>query len=356
MAEEEKRQVKEHLLKAVEVEHRLQVGVLGLSSLSSGLLKRLAEIELYTPYLGEVWDKRIWKRQKALREVLEREVKRAIARGENGRGFHFVATLRKEFEVSAKAAYRLAVTERTRMAVEVARLTLQDNGYKRFVYLPEPRACDRCFALNEAVFSLDELAVGENAPPMHPHCRCAIAPYYEDKDEREERQAQEEAERFESIKKARLQNADKEKAETVGLSGWSHEGAFYPVDGRRVKLEPSAREWEVARVIAERLGAKVELVPRVCAPQNVPTPDYLIDGEAYDLKEILGKGKNVVDGLVKQKQKQAVNFVFDASKTSLSLSEVLGQIKKLYGSDYRQWVQIVILIKENEIIDIFRRK
>ena len=65
----------------------------------------------------------------------------------------------------------------------------------------------------------------------------------------------------------------------------------YVVDGKYVKLNPSEREMSIAVLLSEKYGKKVELIPQVMYPQGIQTPDYLIDGQRYDLKSPTGKGK-----------------------------------------------------------------
>jgi hypothetical protein len=37
--------------------------------------------------------------------------------------------------------------------------------------------CEHCSDLNGKHFKVSEMEIGKNAPPLHPNCRCSIAPY-----------------------------------------------------------------------------------------------------------------------------------------------------------------------------------
>ena len=80
--------------------------------------------------------------------------------------------------MSASQAKRLAVTEGARVATEAQRQSLIANGYEEYEYIAEPGACPHCAALSGKIFKVKDMMPGENAAPMHPHCRCAVAAHY----------------------------------------------------------------------------------------------------------------------------------------------------------------------------------
>ena len=76
----------------------------------------------------------------------------------------------------------------------------------------------------------------------------------------------------------------------------------------------------------------------------------------YDLKQISGKGKNTLDNAIVKQKRQASNFIFDISNTELSEFEAIIQINNIYNSIHREWINEIILIKNNDIIKIYKRK
>lgn len=73
-------------------------------------------------------------------------------------------------------------------------------------------------------------------------------------------------------------------------------GETFKVDGKKVVLDYSQHEKEIANIIAKETGKDIKMVPRITFPQNIQTPDYLIDGIKFDLKTPLGNGKNTFMG------------------------------------------------------------
>lgn len=130
----------------------------------------------------------------------------------------------------------------------------------------------------------------------------------------------------------------------------------YNVDGKNVILKTNKKEREVAKLISKVYGKQVNLIPVVLTPKGIKTPDYIIEKDKFDLKEILGNGKNTLDTAIKKQEKQANNFIFDISKTEMVESEAIMQIENIYNSEHRKWVNKIILIKENKVIKIFKRK
>ena len=159
-----------------------------------------------------------------------------------------------------------------------------------------------------------------------------------------------------SVKEKWLSNVDPSKAKVSEMNFWEEDGKKYYVDGHNVKFEPSRRERELAHLVASELGRHVQLNPKVENPSGIPVPDYLIDGVRYDAKEIEGIGKNNIDTAIKGQKKQAHSFVIDITKTEMDVSGALERIGRIYRNHNRRWVDNIILIEGDEIIDIFGRK
>lgn len=131
------------------------------------------------------------------------------------------------------------------------------------------------------------------------------------------------------------------------------DGQRYEIDGWHVKFEPSQQERDIAQVLADQMHARVVLQPKIEYPKGIKMPDYVIGGKSYDLKTIEGAGKNTLDSSVKRKKGQASNFVFDVTKFAVSDDEMFRQASHII--ERRDWIDKVILIRNNEIIRIFER-
>lgn len=133
-------------------------------------------------------------------------------------------------------------------------------------------------------------------------------------------------------------------------------GITYMVDGIHVLLHPTKQEREVAAVLSEKYGKTVEFVPQVVFPQGIQTPDYMVDGDRFDLKSPIGKGKNLIYGLIAKKRKQADNFIIDISGCSLSEEEIMRQIESLYVSPRVGFLEKVVLMKNGKVLRVYGRK
>lgn len=152
-------------------------------------------------------------------------------------------------------------------------------------------------------------------------------------------------------------NKEKQKYEVIEQQIYIDEdGTKYKIDGKNVKIKASEKERAVANLMGESLGGKVELVPVVLNPKGIKTPGYIINGEKFDLKEIFGNGKNTLDTAISKKKKQSDNFIFDITNTEMSTEEAIKQIQRIYESNNRMWVNKLILIKDNKILKIYKRK
>lgn len=130
----------------------------------------------------------------------------------------------------------------------------------------------------------------------------------------------------------------------------------YKVDGKHVIMSPTNREKEVAKLLGEIYGGKIKIIPRVNEPTNIKTPDYIIRGERFDLKEIVGNGRYVIQGNLKGKEKQANNFVIDISKSEMETIEAIEQIRSIYKSKHYTWVDKILLIKGENVLKIYKRR
>lgn len=75
-------------------------------------------------------------------------------------------------------------TELRRVQTEAARQSYETNGNVeyRFLAINPMGACSICRALDGKVFKVEKMMPGTNAPPMHPRCHCATAPYWDEEE------------------------------------------------------------------------------------------------------------------------------------------------------------------------------
>ena len=134
------------------------------------------------------------------------------------------------------------------------------------------------------------------------------------------------------------------------------DGTTYKVDGKHVILRPTEQEREVAAVLSEKYGKTVEFVPQVMHPQGIQTPDYMIDGDRFDLKSPTGRGKNLLYGMLAKKKRQSPNFIFDITGCPLSEEDIIRQIGGIYASRHTSFVEKIVIFKSREILKVFDRQ
>lgn len=115
------------------------------------------------------------------------------------------------------------------------------------------------------------------------------------------------------------------------------------------------REIEVAKLLGQAIGGKVNIIPKVNKPFGIKTPDYIINDEKFDLKEITGGGKYVIEGNLRKKKEQANNFIIDLTNTNIGFKKMERQIKSIYISKRYLWIDKIFIIKNNNIVKIFER-
>lgn len=161
---------------------------------------------------------------------------------------------------------------------------------------------------------------------------------------------------YKSVKREWLKDADLSRAKVINADYWEQDGIKYHVDGHNVIFNPSEREREVANMVAETFGKSVKIIPEVKFPHRVKTPDYLINGVPFDLKEPTGNGNNTLDNDVKDRKEQARSFILDISRTEMDRVKAISQIDRIFRNKRREWIDEIILVEEDEFINIFKRK
>lgn len=75
-------------------------------------------------------------------------------------------------------------------------------------------------------------------------------------------------------------------------------------------LDYSEYEKEIAEWIAYNMGDVIKMCPRILVPEDIRTPDYIWNGEKWDLKTINSLSKNTISTAIRNAKKQSENVVF----------------------------------------------
>ena len=166
-------------------EFKRQAGILGSTVLNN---EKLAHSIVNASFHNAEFSDRVWMAQDLMKYRLHEILTQALIKGLNPRTLasEVMPLIKKEIlENKRAAAERLLRTELCRVQIDAQMKSYERNGYDRYIFLAEPTACPHCRKLDDQDFAVKDAMPGENAPPLHPNCRCSTAAYAESDEEYE---------------------------------------------------------------------------------------------------------------------------------------------------------------------------
>ena len=168
-----------------EDELKRQAGILG-KTVKNNAAKAHAIIN--GSFHSGTFSDRIWQYQDLMREDLGKVLTDGLIRGKNPRAI--AKDMRKVFyggDPKKVGGYRYCIerlmrTELARVQTEAQKQSFVRNGYEQYTFIVNGGCCDICEGLKGKHFPVAKMMPGENAPPMHPHCRCSTAAYSDRKE------------------------------------------------------------------------------------------------------------------------------------------------------------------------------
>ena len=118
--------------------------------------------------------------QDILKADLEKLLTTGLIQGKNPR--QLAAELKKKFNTTTFNAERLMRTELARVQTEAQKQSFERNGFEEYEFIANSNCCDICKENDGKHFKVSKMMPGENAAPMHPHCRCSAAAYSDRKE------------------------------------------------------------------------------------------------------------------------------------------------------------------------------
>lgn len=172
-----------------EAELNRQAGILGKTVRSNA---QKAHAIVNGSFHNGTFSDRIWQYQDLMREDLGTLLQTGLIQGKNPRAI--AKDLKKYWygndpRTGGGATYcmeRLMRTELARVQTEAQKQSFERNGFDMYEFIcnHNGNTCSICSGLNGKHFKVEAMMPGENAPPMHPNCRCSTAAW-EDDDEYE---------------------------------------------------------------------------------------------------------------------------------------------------------------------------
>lgn len=151
-------------------EFRRQAGILGLT-----LDREIhdAEAIVNASFQNARFSDRIWMYHDALRDELSKALTTGLIQGKSR--VELARQVQKRFGSSRYNTERLIRTEMARVQTEAQIQSFNRGGFTHYIYIARETACDICKPLDGKVFSVNDVQIATNAPPMHPHCFCSLA-------------------------------------------------------------------------------------------------------------------------------------------------------------------------------------
>ena len=168
-----------------EEELKRQAGILGKTIRNNA---QLAHTIPNASFHNATFSDRIWQYQELMREDLSKILSSGLIQGKNPRAI--AKDLRKYWygadpKTKGGAVYcmeRLMRTEMARVQTEAQKQSFEKNGFTEYEFIANSDCCGICKALDGKHFKVSKMMPGENAAPLHPHCRCSVAAYEDSKE------------------------------------------------------------------------------------------------------------------------------------------------------------------------------
>lgn len=167
-------------------EIKRQAGILGKTIVQNA--KQIKSIVNGSFYSAD-FSHRIWGNSSLLKAEIEKQLVRGLIGGKHPR--ELAQNLRKTITSGRYEAERLMRTELARVQTDAQKESYKTNNVDEYEYIGgQSRICPICAELDGKRFKVSEMRVGENAPPMHPNCRCATSAAIDENDEVEHKEGQ----------------------------------------------------------------------------------------------------------------------------------------------------------------------
>lgn len=166
-----------------EEELKRQAGILG-KTIKNNAQKAHAIVN--GSFHSGTFSDRIWQYQDLMREELGALLQTGLIQGKNPRAL--TKDLKKYFigkDGKGGMRYcmeRLMRTELARVQTEAQKQSFIRNGFEEYEFIVNSGCCPICEGLKGKHFKVEKMMPGENAPPMHPHCRCSTAAWSDRKE------------------------------------------------------------------------------------------------------------------------------------------------------------------------------
>ena len=158
-------------------EAKRQAGILGKAIPN---VERAAESIVESTVFNANFNDTLWTHQEELKSLLHQQLTTGMIQGKNPKVL--ARDIKKAFDVATWKAERLMRTEMARVQIQAAEATFEANDVEKVEFIAnhkDGKTCETCKRKDGKVINVKDIdkEIGNNAPPLHPNCRCALAPY-----------------------------------------------------------------------------------------------------------------------------------------------------------------------------------
>lgn len=291
---------------------------------------------------GRHWSSRLWDHKEQLAGKLQGELTRVLIQGKSP--VQAGKRLVQQLHVGENQAIRLMQTECTYIQTLADKESATKMGIKKMQYLAtlEAHTCGTCGESDEKVFPVKDLIPGITAPPIHPHCRCTLVPYFED----------EEGERW----MREPESGESQTVHDMPFLEWEKKYIFTPKTKKSsliiddgYKVNDHKEELAAARIILTEFGGKLHVLQET-GKFAEKTPDYEWNGMFWDLKCI--SSEKAADSAIRHGRKQIIanpgGIILKCMRLDFDM-EKLKRIIKSRLSRYNDVKTSIIVISGNAV-------
>lgn len=161
-------------------ELKRQAGILGKTVQNNA---KMADSIVNASFHNATFSDRIWQYQDLMKADLSKVLQTGLIQGKNPRAIGkelYKYWYGNDPRTGGGAVYcmeRLMRTELARVQTDAQKQSFVRNGFEMYTFIVNSGCCDICRGLNGKHFKISKMMPGENAPPIHPNCRCSVAAY-----------------------------------------------------------------------------------------------------------------------------------------------------------------------------------
>lgn len=144
-----------------------------------GNMSRIPEL-IDASFHGQTFSSRLWDSHRPqFNSAIQQILARGLIMGESPDRFRrqIVKMSKLKTRSAFKAARTLLNTEFCRVQTSAELDSIRAAGFEEYEYIANPGCCPECQAIDGQIFSTNTAMPGTDLPPMHPNCRCSLAPH-----------------------------------------------------------------------------------------------------------------------------------------------------------------------------------